>query len=161
MLKGNNLFSKVKPFVAIEPQSVGQATVNGTAIAAPQKWGRQIMFVMQGGTFGTSVAATCTVEYSTNGGSSYAAVDDKDGNDLVFTASKLADAGTLEHGYLLGTLDLSMLHADTTHIRLTYVQATGAVTALIACMAYVFDLYTHGSGETDDLFSKTFPPAEE
>lgn len=160
MHKGNNFFSSVVIGLALAPQSVGQATATGATISEPWRIGRQLSFILLGGVFGTAVAATCKLEgLLRSDGATWQTLKEDDGvTDLGFTASKLADTAVLEGGALLGTVDVSRFDSTTYKaIRLKYVQATAAVTALMAAAYVISDLYSHPSTQTDDLFSKTIP----
>jgi hypothetical protein len=156
-MRGNNFQHKVLAGVALVPQSVGQATVNGATISEPWKKAKQISFILIGGVFGTAVAATCKVQgLRRSDGTTWDNLKQWDTTtDLGFTASKLADAAELENGYLLGTLDLTQLDGVTYKaLRLQYIQATGSVTALMGAAFVLSDLYVEPGGQADDLFSK-------
>lgn len=155
-LRGNNFFHAVLAGVALVPQSVNNAAVNGVEIKEPWKKGRQISFLFLGGAFGASVTATCKVQgLKRSDGTTWEALKESDGStDLAFTASKLSDTAQAENGSILGTLDMSRIDGDTyKSIRVVYDNDV-AQAALVAIGYIISDLYTHPSGTADDLFSK-------
>lgn len=160
MHKGNNFFNSVVVGMALTPQSVGQASVNGSTISEPWRIGRQLSIILLGGVFGTAVAATCKFYgLRRSDGTTWDVLKEDNGStDLAFTASKLADTAALEGGTLLGTIDVSKFDATTYKaIRIVYNQTTAAVTALVAACYVISDLYNHPGTQTDDVFSKTIP----
>lgn len=159
-LRGNNFFHTVLTGVALVPQSVGQATVNGVEIEEPWTKGRQISFFLLGGVFGAAASGRARIQgLLRSDGTTWQAINESDGTTpLEFTVTLLDDATQIENGSILGTLDLGMIDGDThKSLRLTFEQETAAVTALIACGYIIFDTYKHPSGQVDDLFNKVRP----
>lgn len=153
---GMNFFHMVKVGVAIAPQSISGATVNGSAIVEPWKFGRQISFLLAGGAFASSSVGACTVQgRARSDGSTWSPLKQSDGTtNLIFTATALADAGALEGGLLLGTLDLGDVNSETYEaIRLSYVES-GSAAQLISASYVISGLYTQPSGTSDDLWAK-------
>lgn len=158
MLKGNNFWMSVKAGVAIKPQSIGAATVNGETILAPWKTGRQITFILQGGAFSSTSVGHCVLQVR-NADATWEASDPA----LAFTTSKLADSGALEGSYLLATFDFSdVVGLERLHdaIRLSYTQDTSAQTQLISASYVISDLFKHPSTEATPEFWAQAMPAD-
>jgi len=94
-----------------------------------------------------------------DGTGSWAAIKDKTGADLQFTAANTIDNAALENGVLFGTLDLTRLDTVTVPakaLRLALTTNTGA-TILLAASYRIEDLYEEPSGTDDDLLFKQLP----
>lgn len=159
-MKGNNFFHAIKYGTALLSQSIAAgATVNGPTISEPWSHGRQIAFTLNGG----AVAANGSLAVKVQGlkrsdGTTWEALKEHDGvTDLQFTPTLLDDAGAIETSAILGTLDLGDLDGTTYKaIRLSFTENGGAGGGafLIGAIYQIYDLYTHPSGTTDDLFAK-------
>ena len=157
MLKGNNFHHHTTGGLALKPQTINGATVDGEDILVPQFYGRQVSFRLLAGAFAAVAQLVVKIEEEDSAGT-LTFVQDKNGADLQFTATKTVDGGELENGSLLGTVDCSFLALDTKIIRLK-VQETASQNALVAASYEISDLYKVPSGQDDDLFDKLFPPA--
>lgn len=153
-MKGNNFFEAVLLEKCIQPQTVTSATVNGATIAEPWRKGRQISFIAQGGTFATNANGQLKLQGQKRSDGTYANLLDKDGNVLEFDATILDDAGALEAGIALGTVDFGKIDVDTYKgIRVVFIESGGGA-MLIGVVGVISDLIRHPSNQTDYLFSK-------
>lgn len=150
-----NIFHVTKSGLALAPQSVASATVNGATIQAPWSYGNQIRFLLLGGAFAAGSSGRVKVQGQRIDDDSWEALKEYDGTtDLEFTVTALDDAGALENGYLSGTLDLARVDVETYQaIRLT-ATAENANAQLFAAAYEIFELYETPSGGTDDLWTK-------
>lgn len=147
--------------VAFVPAAVDDSpAVNGPAISEPWRLGRNLAFHMLAGAMAATDAMTITVQgLLRSDGTTWEAVKDKDGNNLIFTVAKASDGAALENGHLLGTVDLERFDANTyKSIRLSAVNAV-AQNVTLAAAYEISDLYSHPSGQVDDLLSKQIADA--
>ena len=158
-LKGNQIYEKVLFARCLDSQSIGQTTVNGTAITAPWRKGRQISFIVNGGAFASGADGAIVIQVQKKSDSSWVNMTDKDGNTLQFPVALLDDAGGAESAIRIGTVDLSRVDGDTYKaMRVAFTNA-GAGAMLIGIAAMISDLYAHPSAQTDDLYALTIPNA--
>lgn len=140
--------------LALAPQSVNNAVVNGAEIKEPWSLARQLTFIVTGGAFGTAATGTLKVQgLKRSDGTTWEALKDKDGNDLAFPVADVADAGPLENGCVIGTLPLGRVDGVTyKSVRLVYDNDV-AVAVLIGASYVLSDLYVEPSGQADRLFA--------
>lgn len=153
MLKGNNFRHQVEVGVALAPTTINNTTTNGSTITEPWKRARQIAFIFMGGAFPATTDTTITIQGQARSNGAWAALTDKDGNNLALTGSVYDDGGALESGALLGSFDLSRVDSST-YKAIRAIVTNGVATAAIYAIAYVlFDPYTKPTGQTDVLAS--------
>lgn len=155
MLKGNNFFAAVLAGIAVIPKDYNGSSTAGATISEPWKLGRQITFVAIGGAHASSATMTCKVQgLKRSDGTTWEALKESDGTtDLAFTASKLADAGEIENGVILGTIPLSKIDGDVYKaIRLAPVGSAHA--QIFGASYFITDLIRHPSTQTDDIWDK-------
>lgn len=140
--------------LALAPQSVNNAVVNGAAIAEPWSLGRLLSFILIGGAFGTAATGTLIVQgLKRSDGTTWEALKDKDNATLAFPVADLADAGPLEAGAILGSVPLGRVDGITyKSVRLVYDNDV-AVAVLIGAAYVISDLYAEPSGQADHLFA--------
>lgn len=155
-MKGNLLTEKAVFGVAVQPQSVVSATVNGATISEPWRKGRQIAFFFLGGAFASGAQLTFKVQVRDRVAQTWANVKDAKGvNDMQVDTTRTADAGPLEAGALIGSLEMDFFNGDTKDaIRLT-VQESGAGASLVAVGYIIYDCYERPQTNTDELFSRS------
>jgi hypothetical protein len=90
-------------------------------------------------------------------GSTPEVINDKDGNELVFTAAKTIDGAELEGGFLIGSIPLSKLPDTIDAIRVDVRTVTGGDAADIVGF-WIGSHLTDGLAElnTDDFAAKVF-----
>ena len=154
-MKGNSLVHATKSGLALAPQSVNNGTVNGPTISEPWKHGRQIVFTFLGGVWAATVDGIAKIQRLLRSDmSTWDDLPNAAGADLEFTQTLLDDTGDGESAIIRGTLDLTAIDATTyAAIRLVYIEG-GSAAALVGALYEIFDLYTHPSGDTDDLWAK-------
>lgn len=133
--------------------SGGTATTDGAAIEEPWRLGRVVEFQMVGDVPGSSGLTVKVIGKKRSDGN-WEALKDKDGNDLAFTASKLADGAALETGSLYGSIPVSKLDAEK-YSAITLRAANAEATNVVWAATYqIRDLYELPSSQVDDLVSK-------
>lgn len=154
-LRGNNFFHQVIVSPAIPPQSITAATVNGNALSEPWRTARQLAIVFAGGAFTALSSGRLRLQgLLRSDGTTWEDIQSLLSVDLEFPPAKLDDAGAGENGALLGTVDLSDINGVTyKSLRVTYEEETAAVAQLVSIVYVLFDLYSHPSGQTDELFA--------
>lgn len=165
----DNIGEMVEVRQALAPIVVDDAPViEGATILNAHKVGRQLSFILAAGAMAATDALAIEVEGSLDGGTTWENVKDKDGNDLVFTLSKVSDGGQLEDGVLIGTIPLDRANKrDLTNdsvrdtpfydaYRITAVNAV-AQDVLLSAVAVISDLFERASVEVDDLLLKVLP----
>ncbi len=158
-MKGHNFFHQVVAGLAIPPQSIANATVNGTAIVEPWSKGRQLVFHLLGGAFAASADGLCKVQVQKRSDSSWVDWLNAAGTLVQFPAAKLDDAGELENGELLGTIPLTDVDSGTYKaMRLVFIAQHATATQLIAAGYLIFDLRSEPSGQVDELFAIAHVP---
>jgi len=156
-MSGKNPFHSAIHGVALVPQSVNGAAVNGATITEPWKKGRWITFIFIGGAWAAVVDGTLAVQgLKRSDGTTWVAIKEADGTTaLVFLATLLDDAGIGENGSFIGSLDLTAFDGSTYKaIRLVYTEG-GSAAALVGCAYYISGLYSEPGGDTDYLYAKT------
>ena len=156
-LVGNRFIQRTKSGLALAPQSVNNATVNGPTISMPWRDGRIISFQLLQGALASGVVGACTVQVQQKSDDAWVALKDNQATpaDLVFTASKLAD--DQDNTLISGEVDLR--HVDGAlykAMRLSYTES-GAAAALVAGSYTISDLYSRPSDDVDDFNSKLNP----
>lgn len=165
-MKGNNSFRRTYRGVAIVPQSVTTATVDGATITEPHLLGRQIMFVLLGGAIAATVTGIiCRVQGQKRSDSTWATLKENDGTtDLAFTAAKIQDGTAFELGSIIGTVPLDKKRGTGGFdgeiykaIRLQFV-AGGTGAALVAADYSISDIYAMRDDDgIDDIYAKVLP----
>ena len=153
-LKGNNLHHQVLVLPAIPAQSIAAATVNGTALAEPQKKCGQLGIISLCGAFASTASGRLKVQgLLRSDGTTWEDVQDLNAVDLEFPAAKFDDAGAAENGALLGTIPMADWDGETyKSIRVQFIAETAVVAQLVAVGFVLFDLQLRPSGQTDELF---------
>lgn len=153
---GRNFHHCVKTGLAVPPISLSNANTTATSVAIVEPWNqfRQLSFLLIGGIFATSGQLTATVQGRLRSDhSTWAALKDKNGDDLVFPAAKIGDGDALENGLLLGTLPLRDVDAET-YEAVRLVLAETATAACLVGAAYVLsDPHAESTGQADELFA--------
>lgn len=159
-MSGNNFQHEIKAGVALVPQSVANATINGATISEPWKIGRQISFILVGGAFAASATATCAVQgLKRSDGTTWEALLNKNGVAVAFPAAKLADTAALENGSLLGTLPLRDINNATYKaLRITFTAIHATATMLVGCVYVISGARRLPSGQADELFAIAHAP---
>lgn len=157
---GKNFFHAVKTGVAVPPVSLSNANTSSTSVAIVEPWRqfRQLSFLMIGGAFATSGQLTATIQgLARSDGTTWSALKDKAGNDLVFPAAKIGDGDALENGALLGTIPLSDVDSDT-YKAVRILLAETATAACLVGVAYILsDPHSESTGQADELFALLGP----
>lgn len=155
-----NNFHHLNEIVAvIPPQSVSNATVNGTAIDHPWERARLLTFLLLGGAFGASASGRARVQVQQKSDDAWVNLKESDGaTDLEFDATALDDAGAAENGSLIGTLDLNRIDSEVYKaVRLAFEAEHASATQLVAVVGVLNDRREWPSGEEDNLFYKHTP----
>lgn len=102
--------------LSIAPQAIGTTPVNGNAIVRPEELGKFISFLAIGGALVAADALTVKVQARRVGTSTWDDMQDSTGAaDLTFTVATMSDAGALESGEVLGTIDISRVKSGAGH----------------------------------------------
>jgi hypothetical protein len=156
-MPGRNPFHSAIHGLALQPQSVTSAVVNGETILEPWKKGRWLTFIFIGGAWAATVNGSLEVHgLKRSDGTTWEALKEADGTTtLEFDPTLLDDAGVGEAGHFIGSLDLTHIDGSTYKaVRLVY-EEDGAAAALVGAAYYISDLYTQPGGDTDYLYAKT------
>lgn len=158
------LFEQLNAGVALVPQNVGNAQVNGAAIVNPWSIGHSLLFIATAGAFATNDSITFKIELRRAGTSTWDRLKDPAGNDVVSTAqTPTGQLGTT--GFWLGELDLNRIQtvkkpdgrADYDYDALRIVAINGVAQNVVIGIGYVIGHpYTRpvGTAAVEDLFNK-------
>lgn len=142
--------------LALAPQSITAAAVNGPAITEPWNKGRWLTFTLTGGAFAASSVGECKVQgLLRSDGTTWEDVQNAAGTDLKFPDAAVSKDGALEtDGHIEGSIDLAAFDGETYKaIRLVFT-VTGAP-AIIVGAGYRIDwIYRAPSGETEYLYQQ-------
>jgi hypothetical protein len=158
------------PVFAFEAQAVGTTDVPGATIVAPWRFGRKITFLWSTGPLAAADAFTLTYEARRKGTSTWDKIKTYDGTEnLSPLAAAVADAGAIENGVIMSTIDLERLtHAasganlGTTYeydaIRAHADNADNTTPPILSCVAFIWDLYNSPAVDLsgNDVIDYTF-----
>lgn len=137
----------------LRPQVVQNTTVNGDAVVEPWKIGRQMGVTIISAALASGVSFRTALQGRQRSDGTWVNLTEPDGaGNIGFTQQ--VDGGELDtEGEMVGSLDLTRLDSTTYDaIRIAFTE-TGNVAADVASIGHITDLYTHPSGETDDLWT--------
>ena len=153
--------------LALEPQSIAGdgVAVDGALVLAPAGQGRALVFAVAYGDPGDtndselSIAVEGT-EDAEAASPTYEAVQDKDGNDLVFdTIAIVGTASGAAAGVVLGTVPIERLPYNGYRISVTNTNTKDAVIA--SAQALLVDVLDKPTGQLDGLLEKVLPDGTE
>lgn len=158
-LKGNNLFNMIGMGQCISPQDVNNTTVNGDAIDLNEirKQGRQLVFFANIGPIPATTDGSFTFQTAADSGftSNVATLKEDDGTTALVIEG-VDDGSAYEDTPIIASIDLVRIDdsdADLRYLRINAVN--GAATALPVSVHYaIYDLYTHPSGVSDEIYNK-------
>ena len=151
-LISNNFYENAIISNALNAQTVNAATVDGPAIVEPWRTGRQLAVILVGGTLAAGSSGRFKASVRKRSDATWVALLDKNATQIEFPVLKLDDAGALENGALVGTLDLDYVDSDTYNaIRFSYT-SEGAQNQTVAAAYVLYDLYARPGSQIDDLF---------
>ncbi len=155
MLVGKNFHHNHKSYLALKPKSVTNTTHEGETISEPWKIGHLLTFLFLGGAFAATVDGAIVIQgLKRSDGTTWEALKDKDGNNLVVTPTKLDDGGALENGIIVGSIPTEDIDSGTYMAVRAHYTESGNAAALVAGAAIITGLRDVPSGDTDDLLSK-------
>ncbi len=155
-MKGHNFHYTIGSVGAsVPPQTINNATVNGTDIVEPFRTGRQLVFFFMGGSWPANTDFRLRVFGKRRDTGAYDALLGKDNvTALEFTQTKLDDAGAGENGALIGTLYANEVDLETYGAFRVTLQNVAATAAIAGVGHFVADLYSHPSATPDELFAQ-------
>lgn len=146
-----DLRHNVEVGIAVPTQSVQNATVNGSTIEDPWFKGRELAFLIVGGTFGAAVAGQARVQVQKRSDSSWVNLTDASAATVQFPTSLFADGAGGENKALFGSIDLSRIDSDTYKAMRLVFQETGNAAMVIGAAYMIFDQRATPAGQTDHL----------
>lgn len=155
-MKGNLLTKQVIPLVGIPPQNIQNTTVNGTGVTEAQwRKGRVLTLVALGGAIAAAGVGVLKVQGQKRSDGNWENITQKDGSGIwEVAAARVADAGAIENGVLVGSILVSDIDEKYKAVR-AVAQETADKSYLFGCCWLVSDLRSLHSGTTDDLFQVT------
>lgn len=140
---------------ALSTRDVNNTTANGATISEPWKIGRQLVFILTGGAWGSGADGICKVQGRLRSDhSTWQDVQNVSASDLEFTQTKLDDGGAGEGASLCGTVDLERVDSTTYEaLRITFINGASA-SQLVSVTSFIFDLYKHPGDVTDELHAQ-------
>ncbi len=151
------IFEHLVEQVVLAPQTLLDGVPKLTdEVIRPSKLGHVMGLRVLGGDL-TGVTVLLIEVLGQNDGGGYVNVPDKDGNDLVFTATKTIAGAELDLGQLQAALLLARLPFEDFRFRLT---TTGS-DAILAMTTSIDQLYSPPSTTDDDLVLKQFDEGDD
>lgn len=150
----HNFHHETLPIMALPSQSIGVATVNGSAIGAWWLEAGQVTFVLVGGAFASSADLTIDFQGQKIADDTWATIKQWDKTTAMSLAgARYDDTGPLENGVMYATI-LSRLVDATVYkdFRISITNAAG--TAIVGVVAILSNLFAHPSGAVDETFAK-------
>jgi len=150
---------KVVQALALMPQSIAGngVAVDGVAVV-PGANGRALVIEVAHGDPGAAATSelSIAVEGSEDGGTTWEAVEDVDGNDLVFdTITVTGTADESGAGVVLGTLPIERLKYNAYRLSITNTNGQDAV--IVGATALVVDVMDKPTAQLDGLLAKMLP----
>jgi hypothetical protein len=150
---------KVVQALAFMPQSVAG---NGTAVDGVDidvtPAARALVLAIQHGDPGNGNTSelSIAIEGSEDGGTTFAAIEDKDGDALVFdTITVTGSADESGAGVVLGTLPIERLPYNAYRVSITNTNAETA--CIVGASALLVDTLDRPTGQADGLLAKMLP----
>lgn len=139
--------------LALKPQSITSATVNGPDIVEPWVKGDTLALILLGGTFATNADAAVRIQGKKRSDGNYVTLTDKNSATLQFPVTLLDDGGEAESAARLGTIPLEEIDAETYSALRVVAQESGGGAVLLGVGYVISGLRNKVSGQVDDLFS--------
>lgn len=148
--------------VSFEPQTLnsgGTASATGATILEPQIKGRDVVFVLVGGDFATTVDGTGVIQGRLRSDhTTWEQLKEDDGvTGLAFDEALFANDSELEDGVVIGTLPAERIDWETYDAVRIVVTATAAANMVIGCVHIIGGTLAVPSGQEDNLFAKVRP----
>lgn len=136
--------------LAVAPQAINNAQVDGVDIKEPWSIGRMIWFLISMATIPAATQLHFYVYGKKRSDSSYVRLKDVSGNDLEIPIAKLATAGAGSAATLFAGLDLSRVDSTTYSALRVSLKNDNATAQVGGCTYEIGDLTALPSSQVDD-----------